>query len=191
MKGLTGATGLPGHKGPKGQLSCRWDVISTQRWHGAKITSLLSQNDVATSFWRNNDVIIASCVRWGGNDTDGCIACIYPWAMTRGQTCTAIYETQVSWPDPTQLAHTDIRIALKQQRLKKHNTPYRLRHHKGTAWVHTGIINVLHFVYKGPCAALTVPTLEPYAILCSQDIWYTIISFNLGRAPFGACTAPS
>ena len=29
------------------------------------ITSLLRQNDVATSFWRNNDVIITSCVRWG------------------------------------------------------------------------------------------------------------------------------
>ena len=28
------------------------------------ITSLLRQNDVATSFWRFNDVIIASCARW-------------------------------------------------------------------------------------------------------------------------------
>ena len=28
------------------------------------ITSLLRQNDVATSFWRNNDVIIPSHVRW-------------------------------------------------------------------------------------------------------------------------------
>ena len=30
----------------------------------AIITSLLRRNDVATSFRRNNDVIIASCVRW-------------------------------------------------------------------------------------------------------------------------------
>ena len=28
------------------------------------MTSLLRQNDVATSFWHNNDVIIASCVCW-------------------------------------------------------------------------------------------------------------------------------
>ena len=32
--------------------------------HDVTITSLLRQNDVATSFWRNNDVIITSCVRW-------------------------------------------------------------------------------------------------------------------------------
>ena len=32
------------------------------------ITSLLCQNDVATSFWRNNDVIITtSCVHWEVN----------------------------------------------------------------------------------------------------------------------------
>ena len=34
-----------------------------QRAHDAKITSLSRQNDVAT-FWRYNDVIIASCARW-------------------------------------------------------------------------------------------------------------------------------
>ena len=28
------------------------------------ITSLSSQSDIATSFWRNNDVVITSCVRW-------------------------------------------------------------------------------------------------------------------------------
>ena len=37
---------------------------SSQRTHDAMITSLLRQNDVATSFWRNNDVIITSCVHW-------------------------------------------------------------------------------------------------------------------------------
>ena len=41
-----------------------WSVLTTQRTHDAIITSLLRQNDVATSFWRNNDVIIASRVRW-------------------------------------------------------------------------------------------------------------------------------
>ena len=34
--------------------------IDTQRTHDVMITSLLGQNDVATSYWRNNDVIIAS-----------------------------------------------------------------------------------------------------------------------------------
>ena len=38
--------------------------VQTQRTHGAIITSLLRRNDVATSFRRNNDVIITSCVRW-------------------------------------------------------------------------------------------------------------------------------
>ena len=33
----------------------------------AMITSLLRQNDVAKSFWRNNNVIFALCVRSGGN----------------------------------------------------------------------------------------------------------------------------
>ena len=34
------------------------------------ITLLLRQNDVTTSFWRNNDVNIASCVRWVINTVD-------------------------------------------------------------------------------------------------------------------------
>ena len=38
--------------------------MPTQRAHDTMITSLLRQNDVATSIWRNNDVIIVSCVRW-------------------------------------------------------------------------------------------------------------------------------
>ena len=37
---------------------------SPQRTHAAIITSLLRENDVATSFSHNNDVIIAACVRW-------------------------------------------------------------------------------------------------------------------------------
>ena len=43
----------------------------TQRTHGAMKTSLLRQNDVTTSFWRNNDVIITPRVRW-----DGCMKCV-------------------------------------------------------------------------------------------------------------------
>ena len=35
----------------------------SQRTHDELITSLLRQNDVATSFWRNHDVIITSCAR--------------------------------------------------------------------------------------------------------------------------------
>ena len=34
-----------------------------QRTYGTIITSLLRQNDVATSFWRNDDFIIALCAR--------------------------------------------------------------------------------------------------------------------------------
>ena len=44
-----------------------WRLLKkdTFQWtHDVMITSLLRQNDVATSFWRNNDVIITSCVRW-------------------------------------------------------------------------------------------------------------------------------
>ena len=33
----------------------------SQRTHGVIITSLLRQNDVAASFWRNNDVTITPC----------------------------------------------------------------------------------------------------------------------------------
>ena len=36
---------------------------ANQRTHDAKITSLWHQNDISTSFWRHNDVIIASCAR--------------------------------------------------------------------------------------------------------------------------------
>ena len=37
----------------------------SQRTHGVIITSSLRQNYVAASFWRNNDVIVTLCVRWG------------------------------------------------------------------------------------------------------------------------------
>ena len=36
----------------------------THRTHVVMIMSALRQNDVVTSFWRNSDVIITSCVRW-------------------------------------------------------------------------------------------------------------------------------
>ena len=38
--------------------------MRTKRTHDVILTSLLGQNDVATSFWRNNDIIITSCVNW-------------------------------------------------------------------------------------------------------------------------------
>ena len=41
-------------------------VIITSQWAHDVITSLSRQNDVATLFWRNNDVIIAPCARWDG-----------------------------------------------------------------------------------------------------------------------------
>ena len=39
-------------------------VPISQRTHDTMITLLLRQNDVATPFWRNNDVIITSHARW-------------------------------------------------------------------------------------------------------------------------------
>ena len=44
-----------------------WVVVSKLRFrpkHDAIKTSLLRQNDVATSFWRSNDIIIAPRIRW-------------------------------------------------------------------------------------------------------------------------------
>ena len=47
------------------RLSLHWvNITASQRTRDAIMTSLLRQNDVATSFWRNNDVIIVSRVRW-------------------------------------------------------------------------------------------------------------------------------
>ena len=53
------------HQSLKHIKRTRW---SSQRTHDAIITSLLRQNDVATSFWHNNDVVIASFVRWGSGN---------------------------------------------------------------------------------------------------------------------------
>ena len=39
-------------------------LLHSQRTHDAIATPLLRQNDVVASFWRKNDVIIVSCVRW-------------------------------------------------------------------------------------------------------------------------------
>ena len=48
---------------------CIWNRVIlrqfvTKRAHDAIITPLLRQNDVATSFWRNDDLAIASCAYW-------------------------------------------------------------------------------------------------------------------------------
>ena len=48
----------------------RWNQVQhyytlSQQTHGVIITSLLRQSDVASSRWSNDNVIIASCVRWG------------------------------------------------------------------------------------------------------------------------------
>ena len=40
-----------------------WQTV-LQRTHDATITSLLRKNDAITSFWRNNDVVVPSRVRW-------------------------------------------------------------------------------------------------------------------------------
>ena len=46
------------------QWVIRSNMALSQRTHDVMITSLLRQNDVAMSFWRNNDVVITSCVDW-------------------------------------------------------------------------------------------------------------------------------
>ena len=46
------------------QSGCRWFETPSQRTHDAITTSSLRQNDVATQFRRNNDVVIAWCVPW-------------------------------------------------------------------------------------------------------------------------------
>ena len=50
-----------------------WDcIILTDTWRHNSV--VLRQNDVATSFWRNIDVIITSCVRWNTLKQDGNIS---------------------------------------------------------------------------------------------------------------------
>ena len=39
-------------------------MVRAQRTHDAIITSLFRRDDVATSFWHNNDVVIALCAHW-------------------------------------------------------------------------------------------------------------------------------
>ena len=51
------------------EFNTRINSTTPQRTRDAIITSLLSQNDVATSFWRYNDVIITSRVSAG---TESC-----------------------------------------------------------------------------------------------------------------------
>ena len=57
-----------------GPMLAPWTLLSGVFWlthslpsghrDDAMITSLSHQDDVTTLFWRNNDAIIASCVRW-------------------------------------------------------------------------------------------------------------------------------
>ena len=54
-------------------------VMVTQRTHDVIITSLLHQNDVATSFWRNNDVIIMPRVHLGCLHTYSTPCEIWTW----------------------------------------------------------------------------------------------------------------
>ena len=60
-----GTTALQHHLGQQRRRCWESSIETVTQWaHNAITTSLLCQNDVATSFRRNNDVIIASCVRW-------------------------------------------------------------------------------------------------------------------------------
>ena len=46
-------------------------VSLTQRAHNIVIMSLLCLNDIVTSFWRNNNIIMALCVRLEAKLTAG------------------------------------------------------------------------------------------------------------------------
>ena len=61
LPGLDQELPIPDHCEIWAALRPPWRSTETQRTHDVMITSLLCQNDVATSFWRNNDVIITSC----------------------------------------------------------------------------------------------------------------------------------
>ena len=62
---VNGASGnIQGNLTAMQDLAVRFLNIHSQRTRDATITSLLRQNDAMTSFWRNNDVFIASCVRY-------------------------------------------------------------------------------------------------------------------------------
>ena len=51
--------GIPGHRAIlSSNIALQHSTFYSQRKHDARITSLLRQNDVATSIWRNNDVFI-------------------------------------------------------------------------------------------------------------------------------------
>ena len=45
-------------------IGARYIDIMSQRTRNVIISSLLRQSDVGRSFWRDNDVIIASCAHW-------------------------------------------------------------------------------------------------------------------------------
>ena len=74
-----------------GSFDCKYHPWVPQsppsHWtHGVMITLLLRWNDVAMLFWRNNDVIIACCVRWDGscknNDIENIILNVRRWLIT-------------------------------------------------------------------------------------------------------------
>ena len=63
--------------------------VIPQRTHDAIITSVWGQNDVATSFWRHDDVTFASCVRGGAGSL---LNAFSNWLVA----CSA----PNSWPEP-------------------------------------------------------------------------------------------
>ena len=56
--------------GSFGALAVRFWYVYIQRAYDEITSSLLRQNDGATSFWRNNYVVIASCARWDGESIE-------------------------------------------------------------------------------------------------------------------------
>ena len=68
------------------------------------MTSLLRQNNVATSFWRNDDVIITPCVRWVGvPSTWMAVWNSFCWAFTFSSVffpAVSCLPVQLMWPPP-------------------------------------------------------------------------------------------
>ena len=63
---------------------CKRDVtpLLSQRIHDAMITLLLRQDDVASSFWRNDDVIIMACAHWDDSHGASVSFALNPLSLT-------------------------------------------------------------------------------------------------------------
>ena len=99
----------------------------TNKWR--KITSLSRQNDIVTSFWRNNDVIIASRVRWEEYVVTWLIVC---WLLSNTNiTCFWSWTTYTQMPSNEEDPFRKLIVNLRHQAFQKllHHLHLK-RHHR-------------------------------------------------------------